>query len=41
MPDILDGKIQPGKVFDATTTSTAAGYKETDDRKRRKVLVAP
>jgi len=43
MPDILDGKIEPGKVFDVTTDldGVPAGYKDMDDRKSLKVLVKP
>jgi threonine dehydrogenase-like Zn-dependent dehydrogenase len=42
MPDILDGTIEPGKVFDATTdlAGVPAGYyKDMDDRKSLKVLI--
>lgn len=43
MPDILDGTIQPGRVFDVTTDldGVPAGYKDMDDRKSLKVLVTP
>ncbi|MEU5764297.1 zinc-dependent alcohol dehydrogenase family protein [Streptomyces asoensis] len=43
MPDILNGTIEPGKVFDATTDldGTPAGYQEMADRKSLKVLVNP
>lgn len=43
LPDILEGKIQPGKVFDATTDldGIPAGYKDMDDRKTLKVMVKP
>ncbi|MDR8411709.1 zinc-dependent alcohol dehydrogenase family protein [Nonomuraea sp. 3-1Str] len=43
MPDILDGTIEPGKVFDATTTlgGVPAGYRDMADRKTLKVLVKP
>lgn len=43
MPDILDGTIQPGKVFDATTDldGIPAGYQDMDDRKSLKVLITP
>ena len=43
MPDILDGTIQPGKVFDATTDLDGVpdGYRDMDQRTRLKVLLAP
>ncbi|MFE9207302.1 hypothetical protein [Micromonospora sp. NPDC007230] len=43
MPDILDGTIEPGKVFDATTDldGVPAGYQDMDDRKSLKVLIKP
>lgn len=41
MPDILDGTIQPGKVFDATIQldGVSRGYQDMDNRKRLKVLI--
>lgn len=43
LPDILDGRIEPGKVFDATTDldGVPAGYQDMDDRKSLKVLIHP
>ncbi|MDT0344274.1 alcohol dehydrogenase catalytic domain-containing protein [Streptomyces litchfieldiae] len=43
MPDILDGTIEPGKVFDTTTDldGVPAGYQAMADRKNLKVLIAP
>src|SRR4051794_7302020 len=43
MPDILDGSIEPGKVFDATTDidGVPAGYQDMDNRKSLKVLIKP
>jgi threonine dehydrogenase-like Zn-dependent dehydrogenase len=43
MPDILDGTIEPGKVFDATTDIDGIpnGYQDMDDRKSLKVYVKP
>ncbi|MGW8439413.1 zinc-binding dehydrogenase, partial [Nocardiopsis sp. NPDC055879] len=43
LPDILDGTIEPGRVFDATTdlAGVPAGYKDMDDRKSLKVLITP
>ncbi|MFJ9026872.1 zinc-dependent alcohol dehydrogenase family protein [Streptomyces sp. NPDC102259] len=41
MPDILNGTIEPGKVFDVTTDldGVPAGYQDMADRKSLKVLV--
>ncbi|MEV0778524.1 zinc-binding dehydrogenase [Streptomyces sp. NPDC050433] len=43
MPDILDGTIEPGKVFDATTDldGVPAGYQAMADRKTLKLLAKP
>ncbi|ANJ28481.1 zinc-dependent alcohol dehydrogenase family protein [Agromyces aureus] len=43
MPDILEGRIEPGKVFDATTdlAGVPAGYRDMDERTSLKVLVTP
>jgi threonine dehydrogenase-like Zn-dependent dehydrogenase len=43
MPDILDGTIAPGKVFDATTDldGVPAGYQDMDNRKSLKVIINP
>ncbi|MEV0604141.1 alcohol dehydrogenase catalytic domain-containing protein [Streptomyces sp. NPDC050315] len=43
MPAILDGTIEPGKVFDAVTDleGVPAGYRDMDERKSLKVLVRP
>jgi threonine dehydrogenase-like Zn-dependent dehydrogenase len=43
MPDILDGTIEPGKVFDATTDIDGIpnGYQDMDNRKTLKVYVKP
>jgi threonine dehydrogenase-like Zn-dependent dehydrogenase len=43
MPDIVDGTIEPGKVFDATTDIDGIpnGYQDMDDRKSLKVYVKP
>ncbi|MFE2738698.1 zinc-binding dehydrogenase [Streptomyces sp. NPDC059349] len=42
MPDILNGTIEPGKVFDATNLDgVPAGYQDMADRKSLKVLVNP
>lgn len=43
MPDILDGRIEPGKVFDTTTDLAGVpdGYRAMADRESLKVLVTP
>jgi len=43
MPDILDGKVEPGKVFDRTISleQTPQGYAAMDNREALKVLVKP
>jgi threonine dehydrogenase-like Zn-dependent dehydrogenase len=43
MPDILDGTIEPGRVFDRTVTldDVPAGYQAMADREALKVLVQP
>lgn len=43
MPAILDGTIEPGMVFDATTNidGIPAGYQDMADRESLKVLVKP
>ena len=43
MPAILDGTIEPGNVFDATTDldRVPAGHKDMDDRRPLKVLIKP
>jgi threonine dehydrogenase-like Zn-dependent dehydrogenase len=43
MPDILEGTIEPGKVFDATTDldGVPAGYRDMDDRRSLKVIIKP
>ena len=43
MPDILDGSIEPGKVFDSTTDldGVPGGYRTMADRTALKVLVTP
>jgi hypothetical protein len=42
MPDILDGTIEPGMVFDTTMglDGVPAGYKDMAERKTLKALVA-
>jgi threonine dehydrogenase-like Zn-dependent dehydrogenase len=43
LPDILNGTINPGKVFDATTDleGVPAGYQDMDNRRSLKVLIKP
>jgi threonine dehydrogenase-like Zn-dependent dehydrogenase len=43
MPAILDGSIEPGKVFDVTTglDGVPDGYRGMADRTSLKVLVKP
>ncbi|WP_092804392.1 zinc-dependent alcohol dehydrogenase family protein [Rhodococcus globerulus] len=43
MPDVLDGKIQPGKVFDRTVNldEVPDAYRAMDTREALKVLVRP
>jgi threonine dehydrogenase-like Zn-dependent dehydrogenase len=43
LPDILEGRIQPGKVFDLTLglDDIADGYRAMADRRALKVLARP
>ena len=43
MPDILNGTIEPGKVFDASTSldGVPVGYQDMADRKVLKVFIRP
>jgi threonine dehydrogenase-like Zn-dependent dehydrogenase len=43
LPDILEGRIEPGRVFDRTTDieGVPEGYKAMNDRKSIKVMVKP
>jgi threonine dehydrogenase-like Zn-dependent dehydrogenase len=43
MPDILDGSIEPGRVFDRTISldETPEGYTAMNDRQALKVLIRP
>ena len=43
LPDVLDGTVQPGRVFDRTVTldDIASGYEAMADRTALKVLVRP
>ncbi|GAA4853440.1 alcohol dehydrogenase catalytic domain-containing protein [Actinomycetospora corticicola] len=43
LPDVMDGKIEPGRVFDRTIglDETPEGYQAMNDREALKVLVRP
>jgi threonine dehydrogenase-like Zn-dependent dehydrogenase len=43
LPDVMDGKIEPGKVFNRTIAldETPEGYRAMNDREALKVLVRP
>src|SRR5881398_1399161 len=43
MPDVLDGRIEPGRVFDRFTNLDGVpdGYREMNDREAIKVMVEP
>jgi threonine dehydrogenase-like Zn-dependent dehydrogenase len=43
LPDILDGRVQPGRVFDRTVSleEVPDGYQAMEDRKALKVMVRP
>ena len=43
MPDVLEGKIEPGKVFDRTVglDEVPEGYRAMNDREALKVLIQP
>jgi threonine dehydrogenase-like Zn-dependent dehydrogenase len=43
LPDILEGKIQPGRVFDRVVdlNQVPDGYRAMNERKSIKVLVTP
>ena len=43
LPDVLEGKIEPGRVFDfnCTLESVAEGYRAMDERRAIKTLLRP
>ena len=43
LPEVLDGRIEPGRVFDRTVTldETPDGYRAMDDRTALKVMITP
>jgi threonine dehydrogenase-like Zn-dependent dehydrogenase len=43
LPDVLEGRLEPGRVFDRTIglDEVPDGYRAMDDRTALKVLIAP
>ena len=43
LPDVLEGRIEPGRVFDRTVglDGVPDGYRAMDDREALKVMVTP
>jgi threonine dehydrogenase-like Zn-dependent dehydrogenase len=43
LPDVLEGRIQPGRVFDRTIglNEVPMGYRAMDQREALKVMVRP
>ena len=43
LPEVLDGRLEPGQVFDRTVSldEVPAGYRAMDDRSSIKVMVTP
>ena len=43
LPDVLDGRVEPGRVFDRTVglDEVPDGYRAMADRKALKVLIRP
>jgi hypothetical protein len=43
LPDVLEGRIEPGRVFDRTVglDGVPDGYRAMDDREAIKVMVRP
>jgi len=43
LPDVLEGRIQPGRVFDRVTNLEAVpdGYRAMNDRESIKVMIEP
>jgi threonine dehydrogenase-like Zn-dependent dehydrogenase len=43
LPDVMDGRIEPGRVFDRTVDLDGVpdGYRAMNDREALKVLVRP
>ena len=43
LPDVLEGRIEPGRVFDSVLSldEVVAGYRAMDERKSIKVMLKP
>jgi len=43
LPDVLEGRIEPGRVFDLATglDEVPDGYRAMNDRKAIKVMIKP
>ncbi|GIV57495.1 MAG: hypothetical protein KatS3mg042_0408 [Rhodothermaceae bacterium] len=43
LPDVLEGRIDPGRVFDVTLPldQVAEGYRAMDERRALKVMLTP
>ena len=43
LPDVLQGRIEPGRVFDRVTNLDGVpdGYRAMDERESIKVMIAP
>ena len=43
LPDVVEGKIEPGRVFDRliSLNEVPAGYKAMNEREAIKVMIAP
>ena len=43
LPDILEGRIQPGRVFDSVVdlNGVPGGYRAMENRKALKVMIRP
>jgi len=43
LPDVLDGRVEPGRVFDQTVglDEVPDGYRAMADRKALKILITP
>jgi threonine dehydrogenase-like Zn-dependent dehydrogenase len=41
LPDVLEGRIEPGRVFDRTTNldGVSDGYREMNEREALKVMI--
>ncbi|HWZ61490.1 MAG TPA: hypothetical protein VNX02_00590 [Steroidobacteraceae bacterium] len=43
LPDVLEGRIEPGRVFDRVIgpEEAPAGYRSMDERKSLKIMIKP